>query len=85
MIPQNPELILYQSTVSSTFIAYSPIPNCRGGSNKWKWVEKVGALKNYFLHRAREGGGRCVKTFILVRYKHQYQNIDSNTSKFQFI
>ena len=56
-----------------------------GGSNKWKWVEKVGALKNYFQHRAREGGGRCVKTFILVRYKHQYQNIGNNTSKFQFI
>ena len=43
------------------------------------------ALKNYFLHRAREGGRGCVKTFILVRYKHQYQDIDINASKFQFI
>ena len=66
-------------------LVYSPISKCREGSNKWKWVEKVGALKNYFQHRAREGGGRCVKTFILVRYKHQYQNIGNNTSKFQFI
>ena len=40
-----------------------------GWSNKWKWVEKVGALKNYFPRRGKGGGKRCLKTFILVRYK----------------
>ena len=33
-----------------TEILYSPIFNCREGSNKLKWVEKGDALEDYFLN-----------------------------------
>ena len=41
---------------------------------------KSGCSEKLFPTRAMEGGGRYVKPFILVRHKHQYRNIDDNTS-----
>ena len=49
-----------------------------GGSNKWKWVEKVEVEKIYFQNRDKVGGIRCLKTFILVKYINQKQNFTSN-------
>ena len=55
--------------------AYSLEANCRGvgggGCNKWKWVEKVVAEKIYFQNRDKEGDKKCLKTFILVKYRNQ--------------
>ena len=49
---------------------YSLEANCRG-CNKWEWVEKVVAVKIYFKNRDKGGGKKCLKTFILVKYRHQ--------------
>ena len=52
-----------------SIIAYSPVPNCRGGAIKWGGRQKVGTQKNYFQNQDKGGGKMCLKTFVMIRCK----------------
>ena len=65
------KLILWLPMSTPNVFIYSLAANCRGGCNKWEWVEKVVAVKIYFKNRDKGGGKKCLKTFILVKYRNQ--------------